>query len=171
MAVRRLFRVMLWCGIAMLCTMIVIQHSDGDNYTDNDGDNYKTIEEHYEGFDSEQKVLSTNVTDDKELQNEVNKMHKYVHSLQLTRRKVAELYSVNKSLERFLRRGARLKQKLLDVIYYEEHKKPEPKENRNKRIKTKTIIYNRINKSGSTSLLGRICCFIVLIYPPNFYCI
>ena len=76
--------------------------------------------------------------------------------MQLTRKKAEELMSVNKSLERFLRRGARLKQKLLDVIYYEEHKKPKPKKDKSSKIKTKTIIYNRINKSGSTSLLGRI---------------
>ena len=89
-----------------------------------------------------------------DLQSEINKMHKYIHSLKLTKRKVDDL-SGNKTFDKFLRRGARLKQKLLDVIFYEEDKEPKPKRNETINSESKTIIYNRINKSGSTSLLGR----------------
>ena len=139
----RLFVFIVCCGLIMLITMMVVKHggdrgSEGGREITKDGDMNDYIAE--ESVD---------------IQSELNKMNKNVHSLKLTEKKVKELNG-NKTLERFLRKSGRLRQKLLDVILNEEDKNPEPKNNETKKLKTKTIIYNRINKSGSTSLLGRI---------------
>jgi hypothetical protein len=133
------------CGLVMLLGMIVVQHGGGW------GDSAVNSE-----MQSEDKYIDKSKNDNHvDIQSEINKMHKYVHSLKLTKKKVEEL-SGNQTLDKFLRRGARLKQKLLDIILNEENKKPEPKKDKTNSLKTMTIIYNRINKSGSTSLLGKI---------------
>ena len=100
-------------------------------------------------------LITKNITNIKKnyVQSEVNKMHRIVHVMKLTEKKLTELNG-NRTLERFLKRGERLRQKLLDVILKEEDKKPEAKNKTNTISKSKSIIYNRINKSGSTSLLG-----------------
>lgn len=142
-------KLLVCLGFVMLIRLVVVQHNDYSVvYRD------AQTEVHENNFIADK--MSDNLTFDNHLdiQSEINKMHKYVHSLKLTKKKVDEL-SGNKTLDRFLRRGARLKKKLLDVILYEEDKEPEPKQAKIKKLKTRTIIYNRINKSGSTSLLGK----------------
>ena len=137
----KLFKLLVCLGLVILLRLVLVQHS-GNSVV------YRDVQTvvHKNNFIADK--MSDNLTSDNHLdiQNEINKMHKFVHLNEL---------SGNKTLDKFLRRGARLKQKLLDVILNEEDKEPKPKTKIIKKLKTRTIIYNRINKSGSTSLLGK----------------
>ena len=132
--VTRLFRLTVCCGGIMMIVMMVMEHKKG-------------VREELK----EKETSTSNKQKDKE--KEVNNLHQAVHARRLNKHKLAKL-SHNQSVVTFLRKGKILRQNVLNVILLEENKKVETKD-KVKKLETKTMIYNRINKSGSTSLLGK----------------